>query len=62
MDPATIALITSLVREVGIPVVTKIVTGLRRDGHATMADAIEKLAASDATLDSVIETAKREQR
>lgn len=61
MDPATVALIASVVRE-GIPAIVQIAQIFRREGHSDIAQAIEdSLRRSDATLDDVIAKARREQ-
>ena len=61
MDPATIALIASLIRE-GVPTIIQIASIFRREGRPDIAEAIEEsLRRSDATLDDVIATARREQ-
>ena len=61
MDPATVALIASVIRE-GVPAIIQIASIFRREGRADVAQAIEDaLRRSDATLDDVIATARREQ-
>ncbi len=61
MDPASIALIASVIRE-GVPAILQIAGIFRREGHPDLAQAIEdSLRRSDATLDDVIATARREQ-
>lgn len=61
MDPATVALIASVIRE-GIPAIIQIAAIFRREGRADIAEAIEdSLRRSDATLDEVIAIARREQ-
>jgi hypothetical protein len=62
MDPASVALIASVIRE-GIPAIIQIAGIFRREGRPDIADAIEdSLKRSDATLDDVIATARREQK
>lgn len=66
MDPATVALISALVREVGVPVARLIASAVRRSGHPQVADALEAEAAaalgrSDVTLGDVVADARREQ-
>jgi hypothetical protein len=61
MDPASIALIASVVRE-GLPAIVQIAGIFRREGRPDIAAAIEDaLRRSDDTLDAVIATSKREQ-
>ncbi len=61
MDPATIALIASIIRE-GVPAIIQIANIFRQSGRPDIAQAIEDtLVRSDATLDTVIATARREQ-
>lgn len=61
MDPASIALIASVVRE-GIPAIIQIAGIFRREGRPDIAQAIEdSLSRADAIEDDVIATARREQ-
>jgi hypothetical protein len=62
MTPATISLVSALVREVGVPIARDIAGLFRAKGRADLADATEAaLGRSDADLDDVIATARREQ-
>lgn len=62
MDPATITLISSLVREVGVPIARDIAGLFRAKGRDDLAAATEAaLSRSDADLADVLATARREQ-